>query len=54
MKIGHLKQKATSPMVVFVLGCCIIITGLLWSMQKAVARGEGFYESNAIYATYLD
>lgn len=54
MEVGHLKQKASKPVVVFVLGCSIIITGLLWTMQKAVARGEGFYATNGEYVGYLN
>lgn len=35
--VGHLKQKASPIVVVFVLGCSAIITGLLFVMQKAEA-----------------
>lgn len=52
MKIGHFTDKAPRPLVIFVIGCCFITTGLLWSIQKAVERG-GEYYSDSIFFTYL-
>lgn len=54
MQVGHLNQKANSPLVIFVTGCSIITTGLLWSTQKAIATGENYYGDNQNYAGYLN
>lgn len=40
MEIGHLNQKASRPLVLFVFGCIIITTGLLYIMQKSVAVAD--------------
>ncbi len=52
MQIGSLRQKASSTLVFFVLGCSCISTFLLWSMQKAVARAEGYYPESQ-YGEYI-
>jgi len=40
MEVGYLKQKADKRLVMFVFGCIVITTGLLYVMQKSVALGE--------------
>ncbi len=54
MEIGHLNQKASSPLSIFVISCCIVITTLLWTMQKAIAKGESFYTDEGEYAIYYE
>lgn len=40
LKIGTFKQKANPMLVYFVFSCIVITVGLLFIMQKAVAKGE--------------
>ena len=37
IQIGSLKEKASTPLVVFVFICILMVTGLLYVMQKSVA-----------------
>jgi hypothetical protein len=53
MVIGHLNQKASSPLVIFVVGCIVIIVILLWSMETATVIGENYY-NEANYGQYLN
>jgi hypothetical protein len=40
IKIGSLQQKASKPMVQFVFGCIIIITGILYIDVKSEMLGR--------------
>ena len=42
IEIGHLKQKASPTLSIFVLISCIVITGLLFVVQRAEALKTNF------------
>jgi len=55
MKILYLlKQKARNGLVLFVFACILIITGLLYIVQKAEATRDHVYGTSNTYAGYLD
>lgn len=43
MPLGSIKQNASPFLIYFVIGCVLIITFLLWTMNKAEARAESYY-----------
>lgn len=46
--IGDLNQKANPYLSAFVIICCIVITVLLFMMQRAEALKENFYEDSIV------
>ncbi len=48
MQPGSFKQKASPLLVLFVFGCIIITTGLLYIMQKSVAIGNNYSTASGI------
>lgn len=48
MKLGHLRQKASPYLVMFVLGCGIVVTGLLIVLQEAETLRDNFSRDSFI------
>ena len=53
IKMGTFKQKASPWLSYFVIVCCIIITSLLFIMQKSEVAAEAI-SSKSDYSSYLN
>lgn len=55
MNTGSLKQKAHPLLVTFVLGCMVIITGLLYIMQNVSATAQNLStKGNVSVSDYIN